>query len=765
MPDNMPDNSPQSIHSRYQRAKHLMQSAVGYKKLVLNATIAPCWIENSDCFWYPRETPQGHEYRLVNESHNALAFDHNTMAKLLAEQSGQGVDSSALPLTDIKITLSPCTVTFSAFEKRWCYNDEQAQLEPISADPSYWTVSPDQSQAAFIREHNIWVRDIATGKERALTTDGEKFYRYGSEPTVFGYVAPQINDFVWSPDSRKLLAHRIDTRHLPTAYALVEHVPVDASVRPQLYNAERKLALGGEDDYEAWEFLSIDTVTAAVTPIDQPPCPMIYPVYLGYYLTGRGWWGANSQHAYNIYQAIDGTHTRVVRWDTDTGVGETCFSEDPEISLLLTPTSHSRTLATPLPASNELIWYSERSGWGHLYLYDQVSGALKQTITSGDWLVSAILHVDPEQRTLLIQTTGRTPGKNPYHADICRVHIDTGELTTLYSCEQNISVQDHRYSASPNLTGVSPSGRYIVATQSSIDTTSHSVLLNADGQNLLTLETANTDAIPEPWQRPEVLLLKGADGLTDIHTIIFRPSDFDPNKQYPVVDLSWGHSPPINAFELGGQGYFGAMAWAELGFIVVKFGNRGGGLRGKAFHEDVDSALPHYNKADCAAGLQQLAQRFAYIDINRVGVASYLLYPEALTSLLIYPDLYKVGVDTNPMSNPKLMANIGNFGGGLKHPPHEDFVDNLKGKLLLIHGMMEDVVPVSNTLRLVEALQNAGKNVDMLLLPNVDHSGPLDYITKRSWDYLVTHLLGEEPPEEYDHNLSVDVSEVISHDQ
>jgi dipeptidyl aminopeptidase/acylaminoacyl peptidase len=441
----------------------------------------------------------------------------------------------------------------------------------------------------------------------------------------------------------------------------------------------------------------------------------------------------------------------VLKLDTQTGKVTELFIEDPSIDCPSMPTSHIRTVMMPLPESNEVIWYSERSGWAHLYLYDLTTGQLKNTITSGDWLVRGLLHYDATRRDLFIQTANRTPGRNPYYCDIGRVNIDTGELTTLMSTDHDYSVADCRYTPSTINQGVSPSANYIVTTRARIDDAPVSLLLDRDGNELLTLETADFSAMPDNWQWPEPVMLKGADNKTAIHGIIYRPADFDPNKSYPVLDLSWGHSPPITP-AVGGWMFYGALAWAELGFIVVKFGNRGGGLRHKAFHDDINPALPHYNKDDCAAAIRQLAERFPYMDITRVGLASYTLYPEASTGLLIHPDLYKVGVDINPMTDARLMPKIGNFGGGTKCPPHENFVNKLRGKLLLIHGMMEDVVLVGATFRLVEALQKANKPFDMLVLPNVDHHGPLDYATRRSWDFMVTHLLGVAPPMDFDMN-------------
>jgi dipeptidyl aminopeptidase/acylaminoacyl peptidase len=445
---------------------------------------------------------------------------------------------------------------------------------------------------------------------------------------------------------------------------------------------------------------------------------------------------------------MDRTETRVMKWDTATGDIAVLFQEDPALACALMPTSHIRTMLMPLPDRNQVIWYSERSGWAHLYLYNLTSGELIATLTQGEWLVRALLHYDAERQELIIQTADRTAGRNPYLCDICRVSLENGELTPIISTNHDYSVQDQRHTPSTDNKGVSPTGNYVVTTRARIDELPVSLLLDRQGKEILILETADPSAMPTNWQWPEPVMVKGADKKTDIAGIIYRPSNFDPNQSYPILDLSWGHSPPVTPF-MGGWFFYGALAWAELGFIVVKFGNRGGGLRDKVFHDDIDPAHPHYNKDDCAAGIQQLAERHSYMDINRVGVASYTLYPEALTGLLIHPDVYKVGVDINPMSDARLMPQLGNFGGGTVFPPYENFVENLQGKLLLIHGMKEDVVLVAATFRLVDALQKACKSFDMLLLPNVNHYGPLDYATKRSWDYLVEHLLGEEPPKEF----------------
>ena len=749
-----------TLKVRYAGAATLMQGHFGARTLAFNTSVLPQWTAGQGaCFWYCSENPAGRHYYRVDaaQCRRQAAFCHQSLALALAKASKQSVDPAQLPLQDLVLDPGQDSLSFTAFGQRWHYHEQDGQCLPMTGLSLPGKLSPDGRYLAFVRDHNLWLQDQISGEERALTTDGERFYAYGSEPTVFGYIAPALQDFLWSPDSQSLFTQRIDTRHLQTAPPLVQHLPptgeATAAIGPSLYNPDRKLALPGEAHSECWQMLSIRVADGRVCEADYPACPMIYPVYQGFFNTGRGWWDGDSRHAYFIDQQLDQTQARVIKWDTQTGDAQILFAEAPELAYSAMPSSHTRTALMPLTDSDELIWYSERSGWAHLYLYDLKSGALKQTLTAGEWLVRGLLHFDPDTRELLIQTAGRVEGRNPYYTDICRVNIDSGELTEIIGSDHHYQVADQRHQSGGENLGVSPCGDYLVATRSRIDEAPQSLLLNRQGEVLMTLETADLSAMPEGWRWPEPVMLKGADGQTDIYGIIYRPSHFREDQSYPVIDLSWGLSPPVAAFNEGG--FLDALAWAELGFIVVKFGNRGGGLRSKTFRDAIDPSLPYCNKADSVAGLRQLAARYPYMDLKRVGVASFLLYPEASSGLLVHPDMYQVGVDVSPMLDPRLMPRIGNFGGGCKLPPHEDFAENLRGKLLLIHGMMEDVVLPAHTFRLAAALQQANKSFDMLMLPTMDHSGPWDYAIKRSWDYLVEHLLGETPPVDFALELSV----------
>ena len=749
--------------ARYQRAEQLEQG-VFTKQIAFNTGPAPHWIGDSDCFWYIRESRNGQTFQRVNAqaSTREPAFDHQALAQALSIASGETALADQLSLTDLDLTQAPTEIRFSFSGRRWIYNRERHHCQLAHSFPTDWPISPDGKKAVFIRDHNLWIHDIPTGDEHALTQDGSRFHAYAESVTVYGRQEMPLIDVVWSPDSKRLLTHSIDTRDVNIGPPLVQYVPADDHVRPTLLKPDRRVALPEDERIEQWQILAIEVDTGSAQYADYAACPVVYPPYAGFCTAYRGWWDADSHQAYFIEQARGGKAIRLLKFNTDTGLTQVLIEEAGDRPLTLVPVSHMKTLVIPLQDTNELIWFSERSGYAHLYLYELSTGELKNTITDGDWLVRNVVRFDAMRRELFIQTAGRVPERNPYYCDICRVHIDTGEVIDVLSTDHEYVVYDQRSRISAlqskTANGVSPSAQYIVATRSRVDEIPETVLIDRDGKTVLSLEVADVSALPQNWQWPEPVMLKAADGKMDIYGVVFRPSDFDPDKSYPVLDCSYGYSAPVGSFtnnHTGNWHYLSASAYAELGFIVVMINNRGNeGLRNTLFNTYQDPLLPldpmllvKCNKADGVAGIQQLARQRPYMDISRVGVADFGSIPHALAGLLIHPDFYKVGVSVNPLADTRLIAALGMERQSL--PQFENFADRLRGKLLLIAGMLDDVMPVAMTFRVIEALQKANKTFDMLLLPNLGHN-PSGYTTRRGWDYFVEHLLGETPPVDFE---------------
>lgn len=759
------------MEQRYQRAQALMQ---GYltKSVAFNTTLIPHWVGDTDCFWYEREFKQGKEFRLVNAAKgaNKIAFDHQALAGALSEACRQQVNADDLPISKLSFVFDPLQITFDAFGKRWQFDAAVQRCNEISALPAAWLLSPDGKQAAFVRGYNLWVRDMASGEERQLTRGGEPFYQYAVPASARGARQGKGVEAAWSPDSQRLLTLQEDKRSVKST-PLVEYAPRDGSLRPRLVG-ERRIAFPGDEHIDEYRFLVIEVATGKQREALYSRVPVCRNSE-GYFSSSRGWWSGDSRKAYFIDIARGGDHlARLVEFDTDTGATRVLIEEvSPDTFFKLRLDSRTPIHPRPLPDSDDMLWFSERTGWGHLYLYNIKSGELKHPITEGEWVVRDIHHYDPVRRELVIQTSGRVPGRHAYYRDICRVNVDTGELTPIVASDDDYLVFDDANEHAANLSaakdisgakGFSSTGNYLVTTRSCVDTVPVSILLDREGNELLTLETADVSGLPEGWWWPEPVKLLAADGKTDIYGIVYRPSHFSPDQSYPILDCSLtlreGGFLPAGSFtnnSVAGFVYLSSAALAELGFIVVDIYGRGTMNRSREFSKEPLIELPGSDsQADRVAGICQLAERYPYMDINRVGVGGQTSTSAAISGLLGYPDFYKVGVSVAACFDLRMHAaffgeSYGDMPATLETlKPAQTLVDGLKGKLLIIHGMKSPSVTVGLAFSLIDALQQANKNFDMLLLPN-DGYGMSSYSMRRCWDYLVTHLLGVEPPKNF----------------
>lgn len=761
------------IDACYQRAQKFLE---GYRttKLVRNDSVFPNWINGTDCFWYERTLEQAKEYRLVNANTatTKLAFDNDVLSAALAQTSGQIVSKDSLPISHIDIKLSPLIVRFNAFGKRWKFDDGNKTCKEIASGivPITEALSPDGAQIAFTQDYNIWLRDVVSGKEWALTYDGEEDYFYGACNTAWGVMnRPEIPG-LWSPDGTLLLTVRRDKRLVKTL-PMINHVPNDGSIRPQLTLA--KVAYPGDKHVETYKLLTLNVITGEACEVHYRSIPASFNDYLGFF--GKlAWWAADSRRVYFIDQTRGDRVVRLVEFDTNNGTSQILFEEVSDTYINIMPDITTAPLHRFLCHNNELIWWSERSGWGHLYLYDLNTGELKHAITNGDWRVRNVLKLDEARREVWLQTSGRVPGRDPYYRDVCRVNIDTGKITTLLSCDEetvvyyldSYPVLTKKYSGEANIhtCGVSPNAEYVVVTRSRADQIPITVLMNRDGREILKLEKADISALPTGWQWPEPVELLSADGKTNIHGLIFRPSSFSPDKRYPVLNYIFS-APylsvvPKGSFHCAGgyvRHYFHGAALAELGFIVLFLDSRGTPGRSKVFQEKSYAWVPaSANKDDHISGLRQLAERYPYMDMDRVGVLAYG-YPSGLQSFLECQEVYKVCVVMNVLDNRLISCTIeGDKWQGCGGPNEdkcypEQLVVNLQGKLLLMHSMTSATSPAyppAALFRVIDALQKANKDFDMLVIPNTEFMFN-NYMLRRALDYLVKHLLEIESPKEF----------------
>jgi dipeptidyl aminopeptidase/acylaminoacyl peptidase len=410
-----------------------------------------------------------------------------------------------------------------------------------------------------------------------------------------------------------------------------------------------------------------------------------------------------------------------------------------------------------LPASTLVLWLSERDNWAHLYLYDLGTGALKNRITSGEGNVTEVLRVDEKGRQIYFIGVGREKGRDPYYRHVYRVGFDGKGLSLLTPADG-----DHDVS-------FSPSGRVFVDTCSRPDQKPTSVLREANGREQLALEEADVSKLlAAGWKPPIPFTVKARDGVTDLYGLMFRPTGFDPARKYPVIDNIY---PGPQTGSVGSRSFAPSrgdtQALAELGFVMVQIDGMGTPWRSKSFHDAYYGDMGDNTLPDQVAGIKELARRYSWIDIDRVGIYGGSGGGFATADAMFrYPDFFKVGVSVSGNHDNREYEDdwAEKWQGLLERKPdgtsnyddqaNENHAKRLLGKLLLAHGTMDDNVPPYNTLLVVDALIKANKDFDLILFPNRGHGLGEAYMVRRRWDYFVEHLLGAQPPKEFELRLT-----------
>lgn len=776
----------------YRRAERFLPSSKD--KYLLNGDIQHHWIEGQDKFWYRRSpAPGATEFVVVDAASGkrSPAFDQARVAAGLNKALGKPVKAQALPFASFRFARQGKAIEFiltgepqadkpeadkPATDKLWTCEVEREQCSssalPPQAEPGL-AVSPDGRWAAFLKDYNLWVRALDGSAEFALTTDGVEHYAYaGSTGTNTHTVTsrrsgkPEAPLVIWSPDSTKLVTHRMDER-LVKELALLQAAPEDGTFRAKLYTY--RYAMANDEHKPLLTQMVFDVTTRERVDLDFPVLPVVYG---GPAEVHDVWWSPDSRQVNYIDR---GKYYRTLTWrvaDAATGKASSLLEESGKTYIELSNIAQ-RPMARRL-SNGDFIWFSQRSGWGHLYLYDK-NGRLKNPITQGNWLVRGIVRVDERSKTVYFTAGGREADHNPYYRHLYKVRLDGSglKLLTPENAEHVVALPGDSLFTGQGADalgteeatfGMSPSGKYFVDVYSRPDLPPVSVLRATDGRKITTLETADISQLAkEGFTMPEPFQALAADGKTVIYGTILRPSNFDPAKSYPVLDSIYPGPQIIRTwrdFALTVFDPMGASALAELGFIVVTVDGRGTPLRDKAFTDDSYGNLGSAgNIDDHIAALRQLAKRYPYMDLERVGIFGASGGGYASThALLRYPDFYKVAVSA--AGNHDQRGYIPIWGESYNGPDdgqnylasaNAPLAKNLRGKLLLIHGEMDDNVHPALTLQVVDALIKANKDFDMLIVPGANHGVMgYPYATRRQWDYFVRHLLGAEPPAGYE---------------
>lgn len=751
------ENNVQEMTARYHRSRALDSSQFEYAPR-LTAKISPNWNNDGRSFWYARTTDQGVEYRVVDaiDRSNELAFDHLALANALSAKTGKQFCEHDLPLANL--TFSEDELFFEAEGNSWVFNGELSPSKRRKRLPSHWLISPDGGKAVYLQGGNLWLRDINAGEDQPLTTDGETHYAYGVAPEAQDLVGNLTDSYdedplaqtplarpeaAWSPDGRYIYTYQLDERQVAEIPSVL-FAPQDYSLRPRM--AECRYALPGDKHVPTYRFVILDTETGKETRVAYPNVEHSF-VWFGAFSGNRAWWSGDARRAYFLDMERGQKSVRVVEITANTGETRVLFKECADTFLEIGHGCESPTDIVPVPETDELIWFSQRSGHAHYYLYDLKSGKLKNAITTGDWSVHKTLYYNVEKRELFFTLMGRDLERNYYYREVARVQIDSGELAIVAS-------SDHDYDAAG---GISPCGAYLVSTHSRVDTPATTELRDRDGNILLTLEKSDLSLLPEAWNWPEPIQTTAADGKTQIYGVLFKPSDFDPNRKYAVLDF--GQSNPFSAGapqQAFGFYYGAAAAFAELGMIVVMMNGRGTSFRDKKFRDyGWNEFLENGGIVDRAAGIKELAAERPYMDLGRVGIVDFDGSNAGVIGLLKFPEFYRVGV-AGSIYDPRLVKQGEVYMGLTTEKKRStakvwgDEIKGLKGKLLIQTGLRDRYFHPGCTFFLTDALIKANKDFEHLVQPNGAHAWRLVNARRRVWDFLVTHLIGGTPPANFE---------------
>jgi dipeptidyl aminopeptidase/acylaminoacyl peptidase len=713
----------------------------------------PHWLAN-DRFWYQVSTAQGSEFILVDPAHKTrtAAFDRAKLAAGLSAASGKTYEAGRLPFRSFTFSPDEKTISFAANGKKWKYEVASGQVSADAAPTAAPNanerneiVSPDGRLAAYIRDYNLWVRDTKTNQQTQLTTDGTKDYGYATDNA--GWTHSDQPVLRWSPDSRKIATFQQDQRKVGDMYLVTTNVG-----HPTLKSW--KYPLPGDKDIATIERVIVEVNPAKVVRLQTAPDP--HRGSLSDDISSSGTfddvdWSPDASQLAFVSTSRDHKQEKFRVADAASGAVREVFSET--VATQYESGQHAINWCY-LPKTKEAIWYSERDNWGHLYLYDATTGKVKHQITKGNWVVTQLLKVDEQRRQLYFLADGREPG-NPYFSHLYRIDLDGKHLTLLSPEAGNHQV------------ALSPSGRYFIDTYSQPNVPAVSVLRNAEGKIVTPLEKTDISRLSATgWKAPTPITVKGQDGKTDLYGLLFTPTTLDPAKKYPIINYIY---PGPQGGGVGNWSFASArndhQALAELGFVVVIIEGSCNPLRSKSFHDACYGNMEENTLSDQMAGMRQLAQRYPYIDLSRAGIWGHSGGGFAAAAAMFrYPDFFKVGISESGNHENRnyeddwgeryigLLKTNADGTSNYDAQANAPLAKNLKGKLMLAHGLMDDNVPPYNTMLVVEALVKANKSFDLVVFPNALHGygAYSPYMTRRRWDYFVRNLAGIEPPYDYE---------------
>ena len=736
-------------------------SSANLSKMLKSTRVNPRWFEKSDKFWYTYTTTEGKRFYIVDPAKKSktLMFDNKDFAAQLSELTRKPWNHNDLNLSGLELEEDNKTLTFMVdsidyhFDintKRLSRGDSTEKEDKRLRWASY---APDSSYIAFAKNHNLYLMEVGDedSTEIQLTTDGERWFSYQADQGDTTSDKRMRARARWFEDSKKLYVNRNDSRKVKELFVINEL----NNPRPEL--EVYKYAMPGEQEVPQEVLEIFDVATQARLDID---IDKFKDQTIRAYLPGKT---SDKLFFTRMNRTSDTLDVCVV--NTASG----------EVKELFQDVNHpyfnwSYQQLAILEEGKELIWWSERNGWGQLYLYDGNTGALKNKITnSGYFITGNIQQIDTAGRKVYFQAFGREDNIDPYYSLIYKANFDGSGFKSL-----SVENGNHRIR-------MSESAKYYVDNYSAVDVAPTSVLKDNNGNVLLTLENADLTLLKQAgWKMPERFTVKADDGITDLYGVMYKPFDFDSTRQYPVI--SYVYPGPqvesfVNDFTITGR-YNTALA--QLGFIVVSMGHRGGSpMRSKYYHTYGYQNLRDYALADDKRSLEQLAERHSFMDLDNVGIFGHSGGGFMSTAaLLSYPDFYDAAAssagnhdnniynkwwsethngvkrkDKTKKDDDGNETTVTTWDAKIKTNP--SLAKNLKGHILITHGSIDNNVHPGNSMRLVNELMKAGKRFDYVPIPGSRHGyrgKQRAYYERLMWYFFAEHLMGD-----YRNNVNINL--------
>jgi dipeptidyl aminopeptidase/acylaminoacyl peptidase len=726
----LPAPSPaQLTKADYLRADSVMK----WNELVYHEPAGINWIDSTATFWYRIRTPEGQEWIVADAAakNKKPAFDTHRLVQQLNQQTGDSTTAKTLQLQELKIDAAANRIRFVYDKAYWtCALKTYALTKDsvVRQQPGrYWNDpvdetagkpvgSPDSIWTAFIMNHNVHVRNTKEKKVYQLSYDGSPGDFYSSR-------------IEWSPDSKKLIVNKIRPNEQRQIW-FVESSPKDR-LQPVLH---KRNYLKPGDALPIKRPCLFDVGSRKQIPVNTKAFEDQYD------LSNLKWTPDSKAFSFE-YNRRGHQAYQVARVDAATGSLQIIIDEQSDTFIDYS----GKHFRYDLEKTGEIVWASERDGWNHLYLIDATTGVVKNQITKGNWPVREVIRVDENSRTVLFKASGLNPDEDPYFIHCCKIGLDGNGFTDLTP-----EKADHQVFFSARYD-------YFANIYSTVSTPPVTVLKKAaNGSEIMQLEKADiTELEAKDWIAPEPFVAKGRDGKTDIWGNIYRPTSFDPDKKYPVIEYIYAgpHSSFVQKSFRAATPAFSGLA--ELGFIVVQIDGMGTSNRSKAFQDVCWKNLKDAGFPDRIRWMKAAADKYSWMDTTRVGLFGGSAGGQStLAGLLFHPDFYKAGSAScgchdNRMDKIWWNEQWMGYPIGPQYAACSNVVNasRLKGKLLLIVGEMDDNVDPASTLQVAEALIKAKKDFELVVLPGMNHTLGGDYGEQKRRDFFVKTLLGQTPPD------------------